>query len=75
LKRHRIPSAMSSDLSAEQNIPESESASSSWFFFAAFHDNGTTTNFCWLTQNFGRIVSILSISISKSIYAMDEFEI
>lgn len=29
LKRHRIPSAMSSDLSAEQNIPESESASSS----------------------------------------------
>ncbi|KAJ6768261.1 hypothetical protein OIU74_022012 [Salix koriyanagi] len=29
LKRHRIPSAMSSDLSAEQNISESESASSS----------------------------------------------
>ncbi|XP_034923663.1 protease Do-like 10, mitochondrial [Populus alba] len=29
LKRHRIPSAMSSDLSAEQNIPESETASSS----------------------------------------------
>ncbi|KAJ6350485.1 hypothetical protein OIU78_006619 [Salix suchowensis] len=29
LKRHRIPSAMSSDLSAEQTISESESASSS----------------------------------------------
>ncbi|KAJ6726795.1 DO-LIKE 15 PROTEIN-RELATED [Salix purpurea] len=29
LKRHRIPAAMSSDLSAEQNISESESASSS----------------------------------------------